>query len=257
MSLAYPFLAIAQQGVLNDENARLPRGSRRQLFLILSRCSPGSHWGTRFTQRHVDDRRPVAAGCAAGVRRDHQPGRQGLDPLVAAHRGAAEGRAERAADHNRRRGLRRLGHLRRRHPDTDTRSGRGGRAALHAVPLHRALLAHPRGADHRAQPPFVGLRRDRRASHRLSGLRFDHRSGQRHDREHPQGPRLRHLVVRQEPQHPHLRLFDLGPVRSVALGHGLRLFLRLHGRRIQPVGALAVPRPHPDLPVGETSPAST
>ena len=41
----------------------------------------------------------------------------------------------------------------------------------------------------------------------------------------------------------------VGPVRSVALGHGLRLFLRLHGRRIQPVDAVAVPRPHPDLPV--------
>ena len=139
---------------------------------------------------------------------DHQPRRQGLDALVAAHRGAAEGRAERAADHDRRRRLRRLRHLRRRHPDADARRSRRGRAALHAVPLHRALLAHPRRADHRAQPPFGGLRGDRRASHRLSGLRFDHRPGQRHDRHDPQGPRLRHLVVRQEPQHPHLRLFD-------------------------------------------------
>ena len=203
----------------------------------------------RFTQRHVDDRRPVAAGGAAAIRRDHQPRRPGIDALVAAHRGPAEGRAERAADHHRRRRLRRLRHLRRRHPDADARPDGGRRAALHPVPLHRALLADPRRADHRAQPPFVGLRGDRRASHRLSGLRFDHRPGQRHDRQHPEGPRLRHLVVRQEPQHPHLRLFDVGPVRSVALGHGLRLFLRLHGRRIQPVDALAVPRPHPDLPV--------
>ena len=134
---------------------------------------------------------------------------QELDALVAADGGAAEGRAERAADHDRRRGLRRLRHLRRRHPDADARQRWPRRAALHPVPFDGALLADARGADHRAQPPFGRLRGDRRAVHRLSRLRFDHRPGQRHDRQHPQGPRLRHLVDRQEPQHADLR--DLRP----------------------------------------------
>ena len=39
-----------------------------------------------------------------------------------------------------------------------------------AVPFHRAMFAHARGADHRPQPSFGRLRRDRRVVHRLSGL---------------------------------------------------------------------------------------
>ena len=45
---------------------------------------------------------------------------------------------------------------------------RQGGVALHAVPLHRALLAHAGGADHRPQPSLGRLRRDRRNVHRLS-----------------------------------------------------------------------------------------
>ena len=66
-------------------------------FSALSRCRPTSYRGTRFTQRHVDDRRPVAAGRAARVRRDDQLGRPRFEAMVAANRGAAEGRAERVA----------------------------------------------------------------------------------------------------------------------------------------------------------------
>ena len=45
---------------------------------------------------------------------------------------------------------------------------RQGGTALHAVPLHRALLADAGGADHRPQPPLGRLRRHRRNVHRLS-----------------------------------------------------------------------------------------
>ena len=65
-----------------------------------------------------------------------------------------QGRAERPADHDRRRRLRRAVHLRRRHPDADARPHRQRRAALHQLPLDGALLADARGADHRAQPPL-------------------------------------------------------------------------------------------------------
>ena len=40
--------------------------------------------------------------------------------------------------------------------------------ALHQFPLDLAVLADPRGADHRAQPPFGRLRRGLRGGDRLS-----------------------------------------------------------------------------------------
>ena len=52
-----------------------------------------------------------------------------------------------------------------------------------------------------------------------------------------QGQRLPHLVVRQEPQHAGLPGERDRPVRPVADRHGLRVLLRLHGRRHQPVAA--------------------
>ena len=82
--------------------------------------------------------------------------------LVGAARRAAEGRAQRAADHDGRSGLRRAGHIRRRHPDAGHGSHRQQRPALHEFPLHLALLADARGADHRPQPSLGRLRRGRR-----------------------------------------------------------------------------------------------
>ena len=102
--------------------------------------------------------------------------------MVAAARRAAQGRAQRAADHDGRPGLRRQRHVRRRHPDAGAGPHREGRTALHAVPLHRALLAHARRADHRPQPSRGRLRRDHGAVDRLSGLRLLHRSGERDGR---------------------------------------------------------------------------
>ena len=105
--------------------------------------------------------------------------------MVAAARRAAQGRAQRAAHHDRRPGLWRPRHVRRRHPDAGARPHREGRPALHAVQLHRAVLAHARGADHRPQPPRGGLRRDLGAVDGLPGLRLDHRSGERDHRQDP------------------------------------------------------------------------
>ena len=105
--------------------------------------------------------------------------------MVAAARRAAQGRAQRAAHHDRRPGLRRQRHVRRRHPDAGARPRREGWAALHAVQLDRALLAHARGADHRPQSPRGGLRRDLGTVDGLPGLRLDHRPGERDDRQDP------------------------------------------------------------------------
>jgi hypothetical protein len=175
---------------------------------------------------------------------------------VAAHRRAAQGRAQRAADHDRRPGLWRQRHLRRRRADARAGPHRQGRAALHADAFHVAVLADARGADHRPQPPLGRLRGDHRAVDRLPRLQLDHRPGQRDGRPGAQGQRLRHLVVRQEPQHAGLPVQRGRPVRPMAVGHGLRLLLRLHGRRDRPVHAVPVPE-QPRSFRGSASPATT
>ena len=43
-------------------------------------------------------------------------------------------------------------------------------AALHAIQLHRAVLAYAGGADHRPQPPLGRLRRDHRVVDGFPGL---------------------------------------------------------------------------------------
>ena len=62
------------------------------------------------------------------------------------------------------------GHLRWCHPDAGAGPDRQGGAALHAVQLHRAVLADAGGADHRPQPPLGRLRRDHRAVDGFPGL---------------------------------------------------------------------------------------
>ena len=62
-----------------------------------------------------------------------------------------------------------------------------------------------------------------------------------------QRQRLCDLVVRQEPQHAGLPVQRRRAVRPMAVGHGLRLLLRLHGRRDRPVDALPVPRITPQI----------
>ena len=148
-------------------------------------------------------------------------------------------------------------HLRRRHPDAGDGSAGEGGTALHAVPLHRALLADAGGADHRPQPPLGGLRRDRGNVHRLPGLRQRHPQGQGDHRHDSPGQRLRDVVVRQEPQHADLSIQPGRAVRSMAQRDGLRVFLRVHGRRDQPVDALSLPRSHADLSVGRASRTTT
>ena len=48
-----------------------------------------------------------------------------------------------------------------------------------------------------------------------------------------------------------------GPFDQWPIGHGLPVFLRVHGRRDRPVDALPVPRSHPDLSVGRQERTTT
>ena len=82
-------------------------------------------------------------------------------------------------------------------------------------------------------------------------------TGERHHRQDPQGQRLRHVVVWQEPQHAGLSIQRCRALRPMAVGDGLRVFLRLHGRRDRPVDALPLPRSHPDLPVDRQARTTT
>src|SRR6266480_3919551 len=104
-------------------------------------------------------------------------------------------------------------------------------------------------ADHRTQPSFDGFRRDLGAIHGLPGLRFRHEPGEGQHRHDSPRQWLRHLMVRQEPQYAGVPAQRVRAIRSMAVGNGLRVFLRLHGRRDRPVDALPVPRSYPDLPV--------
>ena len=65
-------------------------------------------------------------------------------------------------------------------PALDRIAGDG--PALHQLPLHGAVLADARRADHRPQPSFGRLWRHLRAGHGLSRLQQLHPEGQGHDR---------------------------------------------------------------------------
>ena len=81
-------------------------------------ASPTDHRHTGFAQRHHHDRWKATPTAADALRRCDQGKRHGFQTLLAAYRGATQGRAKCAAHHDRRPGIRRLGHLWRSYPDT-------------------------------------------------------------------------------------------------------------------------------------------
>ena len=116
--------------------------------------------------------RSMAATCRRrrAVPGRDRPERAPVESRLAGARGAAEGRAEYFADHDRRRWLQRAFDIWRRHPDADAGSRRGKRPALHQLPHNVAVFADTRRADHRPQPSFGGLRRHLRAGNGISRL---------------------------------------------------------------------------------------
>ena len=212
-----------------------------------SRAAGHGHAG--FTGRHHEPQRKATSAARSEVQRRDQERCAAVQALVGTARRSAEGRAERAAHHHRRRWLRRAQHLRRRDSDADDGPHRERGPALQPGLFHRALLAHARRADHRAQPPLGRLRRDLRAVDGLSRLQQHYRQGQGDDRAHPARQRLQHLMVRQGPQHARVRCQPGWALRPVADRHGLRVLLRLRRRRRQPVGAEPVPQHDADLSV--------
>ncbi len=185
------------------------------------------------------ERSPAAGTAVQGKDRPHDQGiHEGLPQ--GSHR--PEGRAECPAHPHRRRGLWRIVHVRRADSDAHDGSAGEGRVALHAVPHHGAVLTHARGAAHRAQSP---QRRDgchHGARHRLPRLQQPSAEERRDVRRDPQAERLQHRLVRQEPQRARLAHEPGGAVRPLADGAGLRVLLRIHRRRHEPVGPGALRR---------------
>ncbi len=186
---------------------------------------------------------------AIELRRHDQHERQDFKALLAGAHRAAEGCSERSADHDRRSGLRHLEHLRRRHSNADAGSDCKGRSSIHAVPLHVTVLpsraALLTGRNHHS----VGFGVIAEQATGFPGYDADIGLNNASHRRNPEGKRIRHVLVRQEPQHAGLPVQHVGTVRSVAERNGVRVLLRLHGWRVRPVEAVAVPGSHPDFSV--------
>ena len=156
-------------------------------------------------------------------------------------------------------GLRRAEHVRRRDPDAGARPHRGQWAALHEFQFHRAVLADARRADHRPQPSLGRLRR-RSPSRRPAIPVYD--SFITKDKA-TIGKILKDNGYRtswfgKNHNTPAFQASQDRPVRPVADRHGLRVLLRLHGRRHQPVAAgQPCPQHHVHLSVPWAIPAAT
>ncbi len=187
---------------------------------------PRGHDGTRRVRR-CDRTRPL-----------------GVDPVVA-RSATRPARQPQCRDHRpRRRGVRPAGMLRIRHRHTRARRPGRRRPALHELPHHLVVLTHPRLCPDGPQPPLQRHGADRRARHRVPGLRLPHPEVQRPVVGGAARARLRHLGRGQVAPHPRRRVPRGRPPHTLAAGPGLRALLRLHGGRDAPVR----PRPRGGQP---------
>ena len=169
--------------------------------------------------------------------------REGPGHEVSADQGpaAAEGRAQRAGDPHRRRRLRRHQRVRRPVPDAELREAGEGRAAVHALPHHGAVLADAAGAAHRPQPSFGRHGRHHRDRHRRPRSMLGAAQHQGAARADAQAQWLRDRAVRQVPRGAGVADESGGSVQRLAdRRRRVRVLLRLHRRREQPVGSGAV-----------------
>jgi hypothetical protein len=143
----------------------------------IHRARAADHRHAGLAQRDDDGPGQPAAAAAATIPRQDRAQRRAIDAVLARARGAAQGRAEHPADHDRRYRLRRVQHVRRRHPDAEPRSDCQQRAALHQLQLDSAVLADARGADHGTKPSFDGLWGRCRAVNWISRVQQHHDPG--------------------------------------------------------------------------------
>ena len=127
---------------------------------------------------------------------------------------------------------------------TPTSTASPRRPALHALPHHGALLADAGGAAHRPQPPQLPPPASSPSSATASPATPASSARTARRRRDRCGRTATHRLVRQEPQHRPTGRPARRAVRSLADGPGLRLLLRLHGRRHRPVAPALVREHH-------------
>ena len=127
----------------------------------------------------------------------------------------------------------------------DGGTARRERPQVQPVPHHGAVLADAGGAPERPQPPRRRDGRDHRDRHVGAGLQLAAPEHLRAAGGDAQAQRLLHGPVRQMPRGPGLADQPDGPVRQLALGRRrLRVLLRVHRRRDEPVRAGDLPQHH-------------
>ena len=118
-----------------------------------------------------------------------------------------------------------------------TGPARPPRPALQSVSHHGHVLAHQGGDLDRPQPPHLRHGRHHGVRHRIPRLQHGHAEELRHGGRDPQAERLQHLLFRQVPQRARLANEPGRPLRPLADRPRLRIFLRLPGRKNEPVGS--------------------
>jgi arylsulfatase len=107
----------------------------------------------------------------------------------------------------------------------------------YTIPLHRALL--PRGADHRRNHHSVGFGVITEQSTGYPG--YDDHRPEGADQRDPRENSYATSWFGKNHNTPGATSTASPGLRPVAGGHGLRVLLRLHGRRVRPVDAVPVP----------------
>ena len=164
---------LMQPASRENKMRRLPELRFVAVAVVVAACSGGVSaqqltGELGLAQRHDHAERAATAAARSQVRRRDQGEGLGVHPVVGAARRAAEGCAQRAADHDRRCRLRRAGDVRRGRSDSGPGPHRQQRAALHELSLDLAVLADAGGADHRSQSPCRRLWGGGRDRHGLS-----------------------------------------------------------------------------------------
>ncbi len=170
----------------------------------------------------------------------HHVRRQGSRHKIPADQGraSAEGRTQRPGDSHRRRRVRHRQRFRRSVPDPEFRQARTRRTEVHPIPHHRVVLADAAGAAHGAQPSLGRHGRHHRNRDRRARLQLGVTEHQGAARADPQAQWLLDFAIRQVPRGPGVADESGGPVQRVAVGRRrIRVLLRLHRRREQPMGS--------------------
>src|SRR5690349_1348281 len=113
------------------------------------------------------------------------------------------------------------------------------RSALQPLSHHRAVFADPGGAALGSQSPLRPHGRHHGNGDRVSRLRRFLAEGGRQHRRNPARQSLQHGGLWKVAQHTGPRAERGGPVRSLADRQGLRLLVRIPGRRGEPVAHAA------------------